>query len=56
MNAKLKNSPSTWVDPDDAPEITDEWIAGAEPRDGEKCRAAGKTGGQYEDADDSATG
>ncbi len=30
MGAKLKNSRRIWVDPDDAPEITDEWIAGAD--------------------------
>ncbi len=27
MNAKLQNTPSTWVDPDDAPELTDEDFA-----------------------------
>jgi len=26
MNAKLPATPSTWVDPDDAPELTDEWL------------------------------
>lgn len=30
MNAKSKNSGRPWVDPDDAPEITDEWIAEAD--------------------------
>ena len=29
MNAKLQNTPSTWVDPDDAPELTDEDFARA---------------------------
>ena len=24
MTAKKKNTPSTWIDPDDAPELTDE--------------------------------
>lgn len=29
--AKKKNVPSSaWVDPDDAPELTDEWFAGAD--------------------------
>jgi uncharacterized protein (DUF4415 family) len=27
MNAKLPNTPSEWVDPDDAPELTDEFFA-----------------------------
>lgn len=26
MNAKSQNSPKTWVDPDDAPELTDEFF------------------------------
>jgi len=30
MNAKPQNSARPWVDPDDAPEITDEWIAEAD--------------------------
>lgn len=29
MVAKLKESRSAWTDPDDAPEITDEWVEGA---------------------------
>ena len=36
MNAKAKPSHRTWVDPDDAPELTDEWIEQAELRDGDK--------------------
>ena len=36
MNAKTKPSHRTWVDPDDAPELTDEWIEQAELRDGDK--------------------
>ena len=27
MNVKLKNSPESWVDPDDAPELTDEFLS-----------------------------
>jgi len=42
MNANVKNLPRTWVDPDDAPEITDDWIAGAELRDGEKVVRRGR--------------
>jgi uncharacterized protein (DUF4415 family) len=30
MSAKLQNSVQPWLDPDDAPEITDEWIAEAD--------------------------
>jgi uncharacterized protein (DUF4415 family) len=29
MNVKIKNIPSEWVDPDDAPELTDEDLARA---------------------------
>jgi uncharacterized protein (DUF4415 family) len=42
MTAKLKDSPRTWVDPDDAPEITNDWIAGAELRDGGKVVRRGR--------------
>lgn len=31
MNAKSKNTPAPWVDPDDAPELTDEFFAKATP-------------------------
>jgi len=27
MTAKEKNTPSTWIDPDDAPELTDDFFA-----------------------------
>ncbi len=30
MTAKKKNTESTWVDPDDAPELTDEWFEKAD--------------------------
>jgi uncharacterized protein (DUF4415 family) len=42
MNAKSKDSRRTWVDPDDAPEITDEWIEGAELREGERVIRRGR--------------
>ena len=45
MTAKLKDSPRTWVDPDDAPEITNDWIAGAELRDGGKVVRRGRPPG-----------
>ena len=41
-NAKLKSSPRTWVDPDDVPQITDDWIAAAELRDGKKAVRRGR--------------
>ncbi|MFT4435014.1 BrnA antitoxin family protein [Caballeronia sp. 15715] len=42
MTAKLKKSPRTWVDPDDAPEITDDWIAGADLRNGKQIVRRGR--------------
>ncbi len=45
MTAKSKHSPSTWVDPDAAPEITEEWAAGAELRHGEKVIRRGRPAG-----------
>jgi uncharacterized protein (DUF4415 family) len=42
MNVKLKSSPQPWVDPDDAPEITDEWIAGADLYEGETLIRRGR--------------
>lgn len=31
MNAKSDTAPSTWVDPDDAPDLTKEWFATTTP-------------------------
>jgi uncharacterized protein (DUF4415 family) len=50
MNAKAKNSRPTWVDPDDAPEITDEWIATAEMRKGDKVIRRGRPTGSHKTA------
>ncbi|MBP9714653.1 MAG: BrnA antitoxin family protein [Sterolibacterium sp.] len=36
MNAKLQNSPKPWVDPDDAPELTDEFFEQGEWKIGEQ--------------------
>ena len=36
MNAKSNDSRPTWVDPDDAPEITDAWIEEADLYEGER--------------------
>lgn len=36
MNAKSPNTPSEWVDPDDAPELTDEFFENATPMIGDR--------------------
>ena len=36
MNAKSKNSPQPWVDPDDAPELTDDFFEQGEWKIGEQ--------------------
>lgn len=36
MNARLPASPTAWVDPDDAPELTQEWFDKATPMIGGK--------------------
>jgi uncharacterized protein (DUF4415 family) len=36
MNAKSITAPSTWTDPDDAPELTADWFATATPMLGDK--------------------
>ena len=36
MTAKLKNTPIEWVDPDDAPELTDEFFEQAIPMIGDR--------------------
>lgn len=42
MSAKSPASSKPWVDPDDAPEITDEWIAGADLYEGDKLIRRGR--------------
>lgn len=42
MNGKLKDSKRTWVDSDDAPEITEEWIEEANLYKGEKLVRRGR--------------
>ena len=42
MPKKSAAGTSTWVDPDDAPEITDDFLARAEIRDGEKLVRRGR--------------
>lgn len=42
MNAKLPKSVPSWVDPDDAPEITTAWVAAADLYSGEKLVRRGR--------------
>jgi uncharacterized protein (DUF4415 family) len=42
MSAKKPNRESTWIDPDDAPELTDEWFQRADLYDGEKLIRRGR--------------
>lgn len=37
MNAKSENSPQPWVDPDDAPELTDDFFEQGEWKIGEQA-------------------
>jgi len=43
MDEKKRGIASTWIDPDDAPELTDEWFAGADfYREGKLIRHGGR--------------
>jgi uncharacterized protein (DUF4415 family) len=42
MTAKSKQSLRPWVDPDDAPEITEQWVSEAELYQGEKLLRRGR--------------
>ena len=42
MNAKSKPSPLPWTDPDDAPEITEQWVKEANLFDGAKLVRRGR--------------
>lgn len=42
MTGKKENMESDWVDPDDAPELTDEWFETADVYDGEKLISRGR--------------
>jgi uncharacterized protein (DUF4415 family) len=42
MSGKSKGSRRTWRDPDDAPEITEEWIAGANLYQGKRLVRRGR--------------
>ena len=49
MNAKSPNSRPNWTDPDDAPEITDDWIEQADLHHGDKLlrRGRGRPAGSH---------
>lgn len=42
MSAKKPVTPSTLIDPDDAPELTDEWFQRADLHEGEKLLRRGR--------------
>lgn len=42
MTGKKPNTESDWVDPDDAPELTDEWFETANVYDGERLISRGR--------------
>lgn len=42
MNAKSKPSTTPWIDPDDAPEITEAWLQEADLYEGEKLIRRGR--------------
>ena len=42
MTAKSKPSRQPWVDPDDAPEITEQWVSEADLYQGEKLLRRGR--------------
>ena len=50
MNAKLKKSASPWVYPDDAPEVTPQWVAEADLYAGEKLLRRGRPVGSLKAA------
>lgn len=45
MPVSKKDITDTWVDPDDAPELTDEWFKAASLYDGEKLIRRGRPAG-----------
>ena len=45
MSGKRKSGGGTWVDPDDSPELTDEWFDRADIYDGDKLVRRGKPPG-----------
>ncbi|AJY52420.1 BrnA antitoxin family protein [Halomonas sp. KO116] len=42
MSAKDNATPTTWVDPDDAPELADEWFEGAHQYQGDTLIKRGR--------------
>ncbi len=45
MSGKSKGSRRNWRDADDAPEITDQWVSGADLYDGKKLVRRGRPAG-----------
>jgi len=45
MTVSKKNTDSSWIDPDDAPELDDEWFAKAEVRIGDTIIRKGRPPG-----------
>jgi len=45
MSAKSTATKNTWVDPDDAPELTDTWFENADLRQGKKLIRRGRPAG-----------
>jgi uncharacterized protein (DUF4415 family) len=42
MTAKMPSTPTTWVDPEDAPELTEAFFKNADQYDGTKLKARGR--------------
>ena len=42
MNAKSKSTPTGWVDPDDAPDLTDQFFESADQFEGERLVRRGR--------------
>ena len=47
MTVSKRSTESTWVDPDDAPELTDEWFEKADLMIGEKVVRRGRPAGSF---------
>lgn len=50
MNGKAKNSRHTWIDPDDAPELTKDWFKSADLYEGDKLIRRGRPVGSRKTA------
>ncbi|MFT0532919.1 BrnA antitoxin family protein [Castellaniella hirudinis] len=50
MNASKRGTPTAWTDPDDAPELTDEFFEQADEYVGEKLIRRGRPAGSHKTA------